>query len=183
MVGDTVNINIVRVGELECNCYILEKNNNVLVIDPGDEIDKICFAIGNRNVVGVIITHYHFDHVGALQGVMDRYDAQVYDIHNMNEGINNIFDFRFNVIYTPGHKEDAITIYFEDENIMFIGDFIFRGSVGRCDLPGGSRTDMVKSIDKIKKYRDCLVYPGHGDSTTLEYEKENNIYFYDIGLL
>ena len=61
---------------------------------------------------------------------------------------------------------------------MFCGDFIFKGCIGRCDLAGGDIRIMMKSIDKIKKYNDdIIVYPGHGDKTTLGYEKENNIYF------
>ena len=62
---------------------------------------------------------------------------------------------------------------------MFSGDFIFKESVGRCDLPGGNIGDMIKSINKIKEYDDDIViYPGHGDSTTIGYEKNNNIYFF-----
>ena len=60
---------------------------------------------------------------------------------------------------------------------MFTGDFVFKDSVGRCDLPGGNPRDMINSIGKIKKYDDILIYPGHGDKTTLNYEKSNNIYF------
>jgi len=172
-----MKIDKVVVGELDCNCYILDINNKVLVIDPGDEVDKIIDTIGNRNVVGIIITHYHFDHIGALSELKSKYNACVYDINNMNKGENKIDNFIFDVIYTPGHKEDAITIYFKDENVMFTGDFIFRDSVGRCDLPGGNPMQMINSIEKIKKYEDALIYPGHGDKTTLRYEKNNNIYF------
>ena len=90
----------------------------------------------------------------------------------------SIGPFNFNVIKTPGHKEDAISFYFKKEKMLFSGDFLFYETVGRCDLPGGSIEDMQRSIDKIKKYpHDIKVYPGHGISTTLEHEIENNIYF------
>ena len=173
-----MNINVIKVGKLECNCYLLEKDNKVLVIDPGDEVDKIINMISDREVVGIIITHYHFDHIGALDKLVNKYKVCVYDKNNMNEGDNKIDNFSFLVIYTPGHKEDAITIYFKEDKVMFSGDFIFRDSIGRCDLPGGNFYDMSNSIEKIKKYdRDIIVYPGHGDKTNLGYEIDNNVYF------
>ena len=108
----------------------------------------------------------------------------VYDKNNMIEGENEIGEFSFDVLYTPGHKDDCITIYFKKDRIMFCGDFIFRNSVGRCDLPGGNIGDMIKSINKIKEYDDDIViYPGHGDSTTIGYEKNNNIYFLDVNFI
>lgn len=176
-----MKIEIVEVGSLECNCYLLMLNNKILVIDPGDEFNKIENKIGNRRVVGVIITHYHFDHIGALEQFVNKYNVLVYDRNNMNEGMVQIDDFSFEVIYTPGHKEDSITIYFRKDKIMFCGDFIFRDSIGRWDLPGGNFSDMISSIKKIKKYDDDIViYPGHGEKTTLRYEKNNNMYLLDI---
>ena len=179
-----MKIEIVKVGELECNCYLIDINGRLLVIDPGDDSDKIIRKIGNRKVEGIIITHYHFDHVGALDDLVSRYNVSVYDKNNMNEGINRIGEFIFNVIYNPGHKEDCISIYFKEDKIMFCGDFIFRDSIGRCDLPGGNIRDMIESINKIKKYdKDIVIYPGHGDKTTLGYEINNNMYFLDINYI
>ena len=176
-----MKIEIVKVGELECNCYLLEMDNKILVIDSGDNGDKIIEKIGNREVVGIIITHYHFDHIGAIEYLVNKYNVSVYDKNNMNEGINKIDNFIFDIIYTPGHKEDCICIYFKKDKIMFVGDFIFRDSIGRCDLDGGSVKDMIESINKIKKYdKDIVIYPGHGDKTTLEYEMNNNMYFLDV---
>ena len=176
-----MKIEIVKVGDLECNCYLLEKDGKILIIDPGDDVDKIINKINDREVVGVIITHYHFDHIGALNDIVDRYSINVYDINNMNEGMFKIYDFIFDVIYTPGHRDDCISIYFINDRVMFVGDFIFRDSIGRVDLPGGNLSRMIDSINKIKKYdRDIVIYPGHGDSTTLGYEIDNNIYFKNI---
>ena len=102
----------------------------------------------------------------------------------MDEGEFRIGDFKFNVIYTAGHKEDCVSIYFVDEKIMFVGDFIFRDSIGRVDLIGGNIDNMIDSINKIKNYdRDIIIYPGHGDSTRLGYEIDNNLYFRDINLI
>ena len=160
-----MEINKVVVGMLETNCYILKKNNKCLVIDPGDEHDKIEKIIGNNEVVGVIITHYHFDHIGAL----NKFDETIIlDRHNLEEKEYNISNFKFDVIYTPGHKEDSITIYFKEDKIMFTGDFIFKGAIGRTDLKGGNDIDMINSLNKIDKYdKDIIIYPGHGDKTTL----------------
>ena len=160
-----MEINRVVVGPLETNCYILKKDNKCLVIDPGDEYDKIEKNIGQYEVVGVIITHYHFDHIGALNNFNNKL---ILDKHNLEEKEYNIDNFKFDVIYTPGHKEDCITIYFKEDKIMFTGDFIFKGAIGRTDLEGGNYLDMLNSLNKIDKYdKDIIIYPGHGDKTTL----------------
>ena len=173
-----MEINRVVVGTLEENCYVLRKENNVLVIDPGDEIDKIKEVIGVASVVGVLITHNHFDHIG----VLSYFDKElVYDISNLEEGEYQIKDFIFNVIYTNGHTSDSISFYFEEINSLFCGDFIFKDTIGRCDLPTGDYNAMMDSINKIKTYpKDMIIYPGHGDSTILDYEIKNNVYFKEV---
>ena len=163
-----MKINKVVVGPLETNCYIISINDKCLVIDPGDEIDKIKISIGTKKVIGVIVTHYHFDHIGALS----YFDKNIiYDINNLKEGLNKIDEFVFEVIYTKGHKEDLISIYFKEEKVMFVGDFIFKNGIGRVDLPGGDILEMQKSLSKIKKYdKDIIIYPGHGDYTKIKDE-------------
>ena len=160
-----MEINKVVVGILETNCYILTKNNKCLIIDPGDEYNKIKEQINNKQLVGIIVTHYHFDHIGAL----NHFDKSlIIDINNLEEKEYKIGDFNFEIIYTPGHKEDAITIYFKEENIMFTGDFIFKNAIGRTDLNGGNNVDMINSLNKKKKYNNKIkIYPGHGDYTYL----------------
>lgn len=168
----------VVVGDLKTNCYIINNCGHVLVIDPGSDSKRIMKEIGNNLVDGVIITHHHFDHIGALDDILSKYKCGMYDKNNLDEGNNKIGEFNFQIIYTPGHKEDLITVYFKEIKTMFVGDFIFKDDIGRCDLPGGNISDMVKSIDKIKKYpKDVLIYPGHGENTTLGYEINNNPYF------
>jgi len=138
-----MKINKVVVGPLETNCYILFLGNKCIVIDPGDDIKKIKEVIGEKEVVGVIITHYHFDHIGALN-YFDK--SLILDRKNLEEKEYQINNFNFEVIYTPGHKEDSITIYFKKEEIMFTGDFIFKGTIGRTDLEGGNILDMKQSL-------------------------------------
>ena len=173
-----MKIEIAKVGYLETNCYILKKDNKALVIDPGDEIDKINKIIGEHIAVGVLITHNHFDHVGALS----HFDKNIiYDYSKLEEKEYNIDGFKFKVIYTPGHSKDSISYYFEDVKSIFCGDFIFYENIGRCDLPTGNFNTMKESINKIKKYpKDIIIYPGHGGSTTLEHEINNNIYFKEV---
>lgn len=167
----------VVTGPLEENCYILIKDNECLVIDPGDNYNLIKEKIGKNKVIGILLTHNHFDHIGALDNIKDDYDCEVYSFDNLKEEEKTLNKFRFNVIYTPGHTKDSISFYFKDETVMFTGDFLFKESIGRCDLPTGDICEMKKSINKIKKYDDDIViYPGHGESSTVKYEKDNNIY-------
>lgn len=173
-----MEIEKVIVGELEENCYIVSEDNSCLVIDPGSEFHKIQNKIGNKKVLGVLLTHHHFDHVGALKEVLSCYETKVYDFNNLEEKEYLIGPFKFNVIINPGHTTDSISFYFREEKVMFVGDFIFLDSIGRCDLEGGNFSSMRESIKKIKAYADDIViFPGHGDKTTLGYEKGNNYYF------
>lgn len=171
-----MNIKKVIVGDLETNCYILEKDENCIIIDPGAEPIKIEKEI-SKKLIGIIVTHNHFDHVGGLNYFKEKYNVPIYDYNNLSEGIYNIENFNFEVIYTPGHTSDSICIYFMKENIMFVGDFIFYHTIGRTDFPTGNYHEMKDSIEKIKKYDNINILPGHGIETTLKEEKEKNIYF------
>ena len=171
-----MNIKTVVVGDLETNCYILENDNECLIIDPGADREKIDNEIV-KELVGVILTHSHFDHNGEVSYFCEKYGAPLYDYNNLNPGKNKISSFEFDVIYTPGHTKDSITIYFEKQKIMFVGDFIFYRTIGRTDLSGGNYEEMKQSIKKIKEYKDVILYPGHGIMTKLEEEKIYNIYF------
>lgn len=173
-----MNIDKIITGVLEENCYVLTKNNTCLVIDPGDDYQKIKEKIGDNKVLGVLLTHSHFDHIGALRNFLTRKSVKIFKKSSVGENEYSIGDFTFKCIYTPGHSSDSISFYFEEEKIMFVGDFIFKESVGRCDLPTGSTSDMKNSINIIKAYDDNIkVYSGHGEDTTLGDEKINNPYF------
>ena len=168
-----MEINSVVVGPLDTNCYILNNNGKIIIIDPGDEKDKIINEVSGE-VVGIIITHHHFDHVGAMEEIKKYYKVNVYDYSNLKEN-NKIDNFEFKMIHTPGHTDDSITIYFEKEKIMFVGDFIFYGSIGRTDL-GGNISDMKKSIESILLYDDDIkLYPGHFIPTKIGVERNNLI--------
>ena len=172
-----MEIKKVVTGFLDENCYILIKNNTCLVIDPGDDYNDIKNEIGDNKVLGVLITHSHFDHIGALRNFLVKRSIKIFKKSNLEEKEYTIGDFKFKCIYTPGHSKDSVTFFFEEYNVMFCGDFIFKEIIGRCDLTGGSESEMEESIKKILEYPDDItLYPGHNEITTLGYEKENNQY-------
>lgn len=159
-----MDIKKVIVGDLETNCYILTIDNECLIIDPGDDFSLIKDNLKDKKVIGCLVTHFHPDHIGALEEVISYYDVEV---NKPKYG-----KFNYEIIETPGHTFDSKTFYFKNINTMFTGDFIFYRSIGRTDL-GGNDEDMKKSLDNIKKYEDnIIIYPGHGPSTTLGEEKQ-----------
>ena len=172
-----MQIKQIEVGYLKTNCYILIKNNKCIIIDPGDESEKIIKTIGSIKPIAIIITHDHFDHVGAKDKLKEYYNIPSYDMTSLEEKHYIIEEFEFEIIYTKGHADTCITIYFEKEKIMFTGDFLFKDNIGRTDLKTSNQYEMEKSLSKIKKYpNDVIIYPGHGQITNLGYEKENNYY-------
>ena len=173
-----MQVRIIKVGNLQTNCYIIIKNGYCMIVDPGDQFYSIQEQIGDNKLVGVLITHRHPDHIGALAKFVQEYGIPVYDRSNLEEKKYEINEFKFEVIYTPGHTNDSICFYFYEYNFMFVGDFIFKSTIGRTDLPTGSNTDMNNSINKIINYSDRIkVYPGHGDETNLGVEKDTNPFF------
>ena len=168
------------VGPLQTNCYILYQDGKCLIIDPGDEENNIIKRIEKLKVkpVGILLTHNHFDHAMYAESLSNLYKVPVFDYKNLFEGNKKIEPFNFEVIYTPGHSKTSLTFYFKDYEFMFVGDFIFHENIGRVDLPGGSYQDMIASLAKIKTYDDeIILYPGHGEETTIGHEKKYNNYF------
>lgn len=165
-----MDIKVIKVGPLETNCYILTIENESIIIDPGDDFNKIKEAIGTNKVIGCLVTHFHQDHIEALEEVVSHYDVE---INKPKYG-----KFNYETIETPGHTFDSKTFYFKNINTMFTGDFIFKSSIGRTDL-GGNDKDMIDSLEKFKQYDDDItIYPGHGPKTTLGQEKINFIFYY-----
>ena len=166
-----MEIKKVVTGALDENCYVLIKNGNCLVVDPGADYNSIKEVIGDNKVLGVLITHSHFDHIGALRNFLTKRSIKIFKRSNLEEKEYSVGDFKFECFHTPGHSKDSVTFYFEEDNAMFVGDFIFEGSIGRVDLPGGDYNTMLSSLNKISKYNKNIVcYPGHGDKTILKDE-------------
>lgn len=174
----TMKVSKIEVGYLKCNCYLIEKDNEYLLVDPGAEYNKILKFIKDKNILGILITHSHNDHIGCLDKLTKDFNYPVYKYSTLTTNNINIGTFSLEVLSTKGHSKDSISFYFKEEKIMFVGDFIFYENIGRCDLEGGDYLEMMNSIKMIKKYdKDITLYPGHGKKTTIAHEIENNYYF------
>lgn len=166
-----MEIERIEVGYLQANCYILKKGTDALIIDPGDEGKLLLEKTKNLNIEAILLTHHHKDHIGALNFFTN---INIIDIYNQEKTKH----FNFEIIETKGHTNDSVTYYFKEQNIMFTGDFLFKGTIGRTDMPTGDSNEMKKSIEKIKKYpKETIIYPGHGEKTTLDEEIKTNPYF------
>ena len=168
----------VVTGFLRENCYIVHNDKDALIIDPGDDSNKIISSVGNLNVLGILITHYHFDHIGALDEIKNKYSkAKIIDFESKKE--QNIGDFNFKIIENFGHTMDSVSYYFEKEKMLFCGDFVFRDSIGNHEEE--DTPIMIDSLREFKKLdRDIKVYPGHGDYTSVGYEIDHNIFMKGI---
>ena len=191
----------VTVGLYEVNCTLAIDGLDAWVVDPGADEEAIVKAAEaeGAKIAGVLLTHAHFDHIGAIPGIKARFpDAPVY-VHPSDEVM---FGHPFNrlppeypsfpkpagvvdarkfplaeVIETPGHTPGGVCYYFKEDGVLLSGDTLFAGSVGRTDFPGGSMTTLVESLKKLKALPDLTkVIPGHGPSTTIGEEKGSNPY-------
>ena len=161
-------------GYLEENCYIVNIEKKALIVDPGDDEEKILKLIKDKDyeIVGILITHHHFDHVGALDRMIKEFpNAKLVDYKSKDDVI--IEPFHFKIIETQGHTMDSVSFYFDSFDVLFTGDFVFRGTIG--NFPDDTEDEMIKSL-KVFKYipREVTVYPGHGLSTTVGDELDNN---------
>ena len=194
-------IKTLPVGQLETNCYVVTNEDTLhcVVIDPGDESNTILDYLEDNHLHcdAILLTHGHYDHVGAVEAVQEETGATVYmhrsDDHRVNHDYHFPFSLpengtyiqdgdslelaglRFNVIGTPGHTKGGVTL--QCENALFTGDTLFKGSCGRTDLPGGDMDEELRSLKKICSLPgEYEVYPGHMDPSTLERERMFNYY-------
>ena len=169
-------IDIITVvnGILEENCYIVSNGQTCLVVDPGSESNKILNEIKSRGlkVIGFLITHSHFDHVGALSELSREFPEAVVVTYK-TKGEMSIGLFKFKIIETPGHTDDSVCYYFDNNDVLFSGDFLFKGTIG--NFPENMEDEMVKSLNVFKYMSTNVdVYPGHGEKTTVKEEIANN---------
>lgn len=194
-------IKTIPVGQLETNCYIVTDENSLhcAVIDPGDESNAILDYLEDNRLVcdAILLTHGHYDHVGAVESVQEETGAKVY-LHRADDhkssgdyhfpyslpengkyyadgDVVELPGLRFDVIGTPGHTPGGVTL--KCQNALFTGDTLFKGSCGRTDLPGGDMEEELRSLKRICSLPgDYEVYPGHMDSSTLSRERLFNYY-------
>ncbi|MBQ4263056.1 MAG: MBL fold metallo-hydrolase [Bacilli bacterium] len=162
-------------GFLDENCYIISNNEKeCLIVDPGSEGEKIVSFIrmNGYKVIGILITHYHFDHVGELDFVKNAFMIDTV-IDYKNKGKISLGGFEFQVIENFGHTMDSASFYFDNNNILFSGDFIFKETIGNYEK--NHELDMANSL-KVFKYmnENVIIYPGHGDETNVKHELEFN---------
>jgi hydroxyacylglutathione hydrolase len=175
-------------GSLATNCYLIELDAGTLLIDPAEESSALHSLIGGKSIYLVVLTHGHFDHVGGAWSVAG---AQIVMHHDDLPFVDHAYPnhteiHRFvvdgeellpgvDVLHLPGHSPGSIALKIEDA--LFVGDVLFAGSIGRTDLPSGSMAVLADSLKRLKALDgDFDVYPGHGDFTTLNCERQINPY-------
>lgn len=205
-------IKTLIVGPLECNCYIVADNATTvaMVVDPGDEPDRIIDEIIKNSFIlqYIILTHAHFDHVGAVAELKKTFNAKVavhedelklynavkdqgafwgYDIEPLpkpdillkeNDKIK-IGSLLFEVLHTAGHSPGSICLY--GEAMVLTGDTLFQGSVGRTDLYGGDIAKLRGSFKRLLTLpSQTKVLPGHGLASTIGEEEKENLFREEI---
>ena len=200
-----MNIKTLPLGDYQTNCYLVwaEGSKSCAVIDPGYEARRVLSAVEKLGLTidAVLLTHGHFDHVGAVEEIVEETGCRLWmsqsDWSKTNSPMNNYLfpiancDFcevwfcedseeitagglTFTVFETPGHTDGSVCFLCEDA--IFSGDTLFAGSCGRTDL-GGDWDTILRSLERLKEMEgDYRVFPGHGLSTTLERERRHNPY-------
>jgi hydroxyacylglutathione hydrolase len=210
-----MDVRMFTVGPVAENCFIFRRDGSdrALIVDPGDEAPKLLAAIEQLGLTldGILLTHTHFDHIGAVAPVARATDAEVWvpelegevlaDInrfvpwpgfgpfedyeaeHTLKGGEKlELAGFEIDVIFTPGHSPGHVTFSIPDETAVFSGDVLFKGSVGRTDLPFGDWDTLLESIrgliDALPP--ETTVYPGHMGITTLGAERASNPFLAEL---
>ena len=174
-----LDVEMLTVGPVAENCFLLrrEGSDRVLIVDPGEEADRILLTLENMGgkAEAILLTHTHFDHIGAVAPVAKETGAPVYcpelevpvladimafvpwegfgpfESYDADETVAGgetleLAGLELDVIFTPGHSPGHVTYSVRDEAAIFSGDVLFQGSVGRVDLPGGDGPTLMRSI-------------------------------------
>lgn len=193
----------INVGMFEVNCYLVPSpaGKILYIIDPGGDVEDIAAAAEKFSYeeAVILLTHAHIDHIAGVKKCADKLNVKRVYIHPADEKIykspanaippyypaaENLPDVSeippedpsLAILHTPGHTPGGVCYYFAEYNALFSGDTLFRASVGRTDLPGGNTKALLDSLKNIlSQYDDAVeVFPGHGYSTSIGFEKANN---------
>jgi len=209
-----MDVRTFTVGPVAENCYLLRRDDSdrALIVDPGDEAERILRPVQELGLTidAILITHCHFDHIGAVAPVARETGAPVYcpeievpvlaDIMSWVPGPFGPFEsyeadetvaggetlelagLELDVILTPGHSPGHVTYSVHGEDAIFSGDVLFQGSVGRVDLPGGDWETLLESIRTLVDAHpaETAVYPGHMGTTTLGAERASNPFLAEL---
>jgi len=210
-----MDVRMFTVGPVAENSYLFRRDGSdrALLVDPGDEAPKLLAAIEAVGVTvdGILLTHTHFDHIGAVAPVARATGAEVWvpEIEKMVLADINAFvpwpgfgpfenwdaehtlsggerlelgGMEIDVFFTPGHSPGHVTFSIPSERVIFSGDVLFQGSVGRVDLPGGNWPTLLESIRTLVDTLppETTVYPGHMGITTLGQERATNPFLQEL---
>jgi hydroxyacylglutathione hydrolase len=208
-----MDVRMFTVGPVQENCFLFRQDgsNEALIVDPGEEAPKLLGAIEELGVdlKAILLTHTHFDHVGAVAPVAKATGAPVYcpklEVGVLQDIMSyvpwpgfgpfeswdpeetvaggerlQLAGFDIEVIFTPGHSPGHVTYAVEDA--LFSGDVLFEGSVGRTDLPGGDWPTLAHSIESLLERHpdEQRVFPGHMGLTTLGRERATNPFLSEL---
>ena len=194
----------LTVGSWRAVCYALTNEEGTIVIDPGAEPDRLERWLGDAEVIGIVLTHCHSDHIGAVNELVERYGASVcvgredavgvadphlsgFDEEGSDyrvERVDRLLDDgdalawgedRLEVIATPGHTPGSICLYDPGTGTMFTGDTLFADGIGRTDFVRGDAKAMRATCARLAAYPDgTAIFPGHGPQSALGREKRRN---------
>jgi glyoxylase-like metal-dependent hydrolase (beta-lactamase superfamily II) len=207
-----LDVRMLTVGPIQENAYIVSSagSGRAVIVDPGDEAERLLAAARELGVEieAILVTHCHFDHIGAVAAVARATGAPVYcpeiergvlaDIpswtppgfgpfesyeadHTVAGGERlNLAGLEIEVLFTPGHSPGHVT--YAIDGVLLSGDVLFQGSVGRVDLPGGDWNVLERSIGALLKAfpAETIVYPGHMGTTTLARERDTNPFLQEL---
>jgi hydroxyacylglutathione hydrolase len=210
-----MDVRMYTVGMIQENCFLVshEGAKEAVIVDPGEEAPKLLAALEEHGLTlaGILVTHTHFDHIGAVADLHDATGAEVwcpageadtlkdpnavmrwegfgpfrgYEAEHLVKGgdVVSLAGLDFQVVSTPGHSPDHVTYALPDEGVLFSGDVLFQGSVGRTDLPGADHDTLMRSIKELlDRFDDAItVCPGHMGPTTLGQERRTNPFVLDL---